>query len=132
MQVAGHSVKHCFGPEPMQPYHHSDRSDHSDYSVGHSTDNRHLHIININIEHHTRWLLASLLPLSTQSQSIMLATCNTLPRACLRPSSQWAFPRVLGRMYIQSSRAPTVAVLFQDIDPPIINGVRKPRKPGGK
>lgn len=25
-----------------------------------------------------------------------------------------------------------VAVLFQDIDPPVINGVRKPRKPGGK
>ncbi|OJJ88114.1 uncharacterized protein ASPGLDRAFT_118945 [Aspergillus glaucus CBS 516.65] len=34
-------------------------------------------------------------------------------------------------MYSQSSRAPTVAVLFQDTDPPIINGVRKPRKPGG-
>ncbi|GAQ02689.1 hypothetical protein ALT_0010 [Aspergillus lentulus] len=33
------------------------------------------------------------------------------------------------RLY--SSRAPTVAVLFQDIDPPVINGVRKPRKPGG-
>jgi hypothetical protein len=27
---------------------------------------------------------------------------------------------------------PTVAVLFQDIDPPVINGVRKPRKPGGE
>jgi hypothetical protein len=27
---------------------------------------------------------------------------------------------------------PTVAVLFQAIDPPIINGVRKPRKPGGE
>lgn len=34
------------------------------------------------------------------------------------------------RLY--SSRAPTVAVLFQDIDPPVINGVRKPRKPGGR
>ena len=132
MQVIGHSVKHRFGPVPMQPYHHSDRSGHSDHSVGHSTDNRHRHIISINIEHHTRGLLASLLLLSTQSQSIMLATCNTLPRACLWPSSQWAFPRALGRMYSQSSRAPTVAVLFQDTDPPIINGVRKPRKPGGK
>ncbi|KAL1857852.1 hypothetical protein Plec18167_001745 [Paecilomyces lecythidis] len=30
-----------------------------------------------------------------------------------------------------SSRPPVVAVLFQDIDPPVINGVRKPRKPGG-
>jgi hypothetical protein len=28
--------------------------------------------------------------------------------------------------------APTVAVLYQAIDPPIINGVQKPRKPGGK
>ncbi|CEL09285.1 hypothetical protein ASPCAL12423 [Aspergillus calidoustus] len=27
--------------------------------------------------------------------------------------------------------APTVAVLYQAIDPPIINGVQKPRKPGG-
>ncbi|KAL3459774.1 glutathione synthetase ATP-binding domain-like protein [Aspergillus heterothallicus] len=27
--------------------------------------------------------------------------------------------------------APTVAVLFQAIDPPVINGVQKPRKPGG-
>ncbi|KAJ5850166.1 ATP-grasp fold subdomain 1 [Penicillium solitum] len=30
-----------------------------------------------------------------------------------------------------SSSRPIVAVLFQAIDPPIINGVRKPRKPGG-
>lgn len=67
-----------------------------------------------------------------QPQPIMLAPCDTLPRACLRPSSQWAFPRVLERTYSQFSHAPTVAVLFQDIDPPIINGVRKPRKPGGK
>lgn len=26
----------------------------------------------------------------------------------------------------------TVAVLFQDIEPPVINGVRKPKKPSGK
>jgi hypothetical protein len=25
----------------------------------------------------------------------------------------------------------TVAVLFQDIEPPVINGVRKPKKPNG-
>ncbi|CEJ61374.1 hypothetical protein PMG11_09909 [Penicillium brasilianum] len=31
----------------------------------------------------------------------------------------------------QSHRAPAVSVLFQDIEPPVINGVRKPRKPGG-
>ncbi|KAH8689584.1 hypothetical protein BGW36DRAFT_391167 [Talaromyces proteolyticus] len=30
-----------------------------------------------------------------------------------------------------SAQAPCVAVLFQAIGPPIINGVRKPRKPGG-
>ncbi|KAL4995951.1 hypothetical protein BDV10DRAFT_173403 [Aspergillus recurvatus] len=29
------------------------------------------------------------------------------------------------------TNAPTVAVLYQAIEPPIINGVRKPRKPGG-
>lgn len=40
----------------MQPYHHSDRSGHSDHSVGHSTDNRHQHILNIDNEHHTRGL----------------------------------------------------------------------------
>lgn len=31
-----------------------------------------------------------------------------------------------------SSQTPRVAVLFQAIDPPVINNVRKPRKPGGK
>jgi hypothetical protein len=30
------------------------------------------------------------------------------------------------------TNAPTVAVLYQAIEPPIINGVKKPRKPGGK
>ncbi|CAI7627109.1 unnamed protein product [Penicillium manginii] len=35
------------------------------------------------------------------------------------------------RFYSQSIRAPAVSVLFQDIEPPVINGVRKPRKPGG-
>ncbi|KAE8153672.1 hypothetical protein BDV25DRAFT_18048 [Aspergillus avenaceus] len=45
----------------------------------------------------------------------------------LRPSCRQA--GVLGRRLY--SNAPTVAVLFQDIDPPVINGVQKPRKPGG-
>lgn len=31
-----------------------------------------------------------------------------------------------------SHTRPTVAVLYQAIEPPVINGVRKPRKPGGK
>ncbi|CAF9930227.1 MAG: hypothetical protein ALECFALPRED_004555 [Alectoria fallacina] len=30
-----------------------------------------------------------------------------------------------------ATRSPRLAVLFQAIDPPVINGVRKPRKPGG-
>lgn len=32
---------------------------------------------------------------------------------------------------MSSSSAPVLAVLFQAIDPPAINGIRKPRKPGG-
>lgn len=63
---------------------------------------------------------------------MLVTSCKMLHRA---PTSQCAFRRVLGRrMYSQSSHAPTctVAVLFQDIDPPVINGVRKPHKPGGK
>ncbi|CAG7972085.1 unnamed protein product [Penicillium salamii] len=40
--------------------------------------------------------------------------------------------RILGhRLYSNSIRSPAVSVLFQDTEPPIINGVRKPRKPGG-
>lgn len=35
------------------------------------------------------------------------------------------------RLYSKSTHGPTVAVLFQDIEPPVIGGVRKPRKPGG-
>ncbi|KAI9927131.1 hypothetical protein MW887_003514 [Aspergillus wentii] len=38
-------------------------------------------------------------------------------------------PFGLGKRW--SSSQPIVAVLFQAIDPPVINGVRKPRKPGG-
>ena len=34
-------------------------------------------------------------------------------------------------MSYSSLSSARVAVLFQDIDPPVINGVRKPRKPGG-
>ncbi|KAL2822411.1 glutathione synthetase ATP-binding domain-like protein [Aspergillus granulosus] len=38
-----------------------------------------------------------------------------------------------GRRHIRAvgDAAPTVAVLFQAIEPPVINGVQKPRKPGG-
>ena len=30
-----------------------------------------------------------------------------------------------------ATASPVVAVLYQAIEPPIINGARKPRKPGG-
>ncbi|KAK1145091.1 hypothetical protein N8T08_004522 [Aspergillus melleus] len=33
--------------------------------------------------------------------------------------------------YSSSRTSPTVALIYQAIDPPVINGVRKPRKPGG-
>lgn len=32
---------------------------------------------------------------------------------------------------VSSTENPCVAVLYQATDPPMINGVRKPRKPGG-
>lgn len=32
---------------------------------------------------------------------------------------------------ISATRSPHLAVLFQAIDPPLIEGARKPRKPGG-
>lgn len=40
--------------------------------------------------------------------------------------------RATRSMCSSSLSSAKVAVLFQDIDPPVINGVRKPRKPGGK
>jgi hypothetical protein len=39
---------------------------------------------------------------------------------------------IKGARWNSISSKPTVAVLFQAIEPPVINGVRKPRKPGGK
>ncbi|KAE8415318.1 hypothetical protein BDV36DRAFT_311077 [Aspergillus pseudocaelatus] len=56
----------------------------------------------------------------------MAAKCAT-PLRSLNPQR---FGRIVSRR-LYSSQGPTVAVLFQDIDPPVINGVRKPRKPGG-
>ncbi|KAE8159872.1 hypothetical protein BDV40DRAFT_314377 [Aspergillus tamarii] len=56
----------------------------------------------------------------------MAAKCAT-PLRSLNPQR---FGRIVSRR-LYSSQDPTVAVLFQDIDPPVINGVRKPRKPGG-
>lgn len=57
----------------------------------------------------------------------MAAKCAT-PLRSLNPQR---FGRIVSRR-LYSSQGPTVAVLFQDIDPPVINGVRKPRKPGGE
>ncbi|KOC14938.1 hypothetical protein AFLA70_174g002861 [Aspergillus flavus AF70] len=56
----------------------------------------------------------------------MAAKCAT-PLRSLHPQR---FGRIVSRR-LYSNHRPTVAVLFQDIDPPVINGVRKPRKPGG-
>ncbi|KAE8367547.1 hypothetical protein BDV27DRAFT_169482 [Aspergillus caelatus] len=56
----------------------------------------------------------------------MAAKCAT-PLRSLNPQP---FGRIVSRR-LYSSQGPTVAVLFQDIDPPVINGVCKPRKPGG-
>jgi len=36
------------------------------------------------------------------------------------------------RRHMYTTTAPRVAVLYQEFDPPLINGVRKPKKPGGK
>lgn len=57
----------------------------------------------------------------------MAAKCAT-PLRSLHPQR---FGRIVSRR-LYSNQRPTVAVLFQDIDPPVINGVRKPRKPGGE
>lgn len=49
---------------------------------------------------------------------------------CLRPvplGYTWG-----QRAPCQSRHVSKVAVLFQDIEPPVINGVQKPRKPGGE
>ncbi|KAI4913376.1 hypothetical protein J4E85_010830 [Alternaria conjuncta] len=35
------------------------------------------------------------------------------------------------RQSMYTTSAPRVAVLYQELDPPLINGVRKPKKPGG-
>lgn len=53
-----------------------------------------------------------------------------VPSVALRASRVASLGGVLSRaISTQSSR---VAVLYQAIDPPVIGGVRKPRKPGGK
>lgn len=43
---------------------------------------------------------------------------------------QWSIKTAI-QSTIPGAGKPRVAVLFQAIDPPVINGIRKPRKPGG-
>ena len=50
----------------------------------------------------------------------------------LRNSLRTSMQGIKGVRWNSNSSNPTVAVLFQAIEPPVINGVRKPRKPGGK
>lgn len=53
-----------------------------------------------------------------------------VPTVALRVSRVASLGSVLRRAI--STQSPRVAVLYQAIDPPVIGGVRKPRKPGGK
>ena len=53
------------------------------------------------------------------------------PKSLLRPARTYGLSICARRLYSKSARDPSVAVLFQDIDPPVIGGVCKPRKPGG-
>ena len=62
-------------------------------------------------------------------QTTLIMPSPALAR-CARISRLRRIPEC--RFYSQSSRTSAVSVLFQDIDPPVINGVRKPKKPGGK
>lgn len=52
-----------------------------------------------------------------------------LPRCCRRQiQPQWrAFSATR-----EVRQTPRVAVLYQELEPPLINGTRKPKKPGGK
>ncbi|KAF4977355.1 hypothetical protein FZEAL_6127 [Fusarium zealandicum] len=54
------------------------------------------------------------------------STTNQLPanRSQARLSSTWASD-------MQSTLKPRVAVLYQGLDPPVIDGIQKPKKPGG-
>jgi hypothetical protein len=41
-----------------------------------------------------------------------------------------AQPQISAR-HMSTTSTPRVAVLYQELEPPLINGVRKPKKPGG-
>ncbi|KAJ4245986.1 hypothetical protein NW762_013730 [Fusarium torreyae] len=57
-----------------------------------------------------------------------LTTCG-IPISCR--TSHLARSRYAGIRFSSSKAFARVAVLYQALDPPIINGVRKPKKPGG-
>ncbi|RAK94088.1 glutathione synthetase ATP-binding domain-like protein [Aspergillus costaricaensis CBS 115574] len=59
----------------------------------------------------------------------MFLSTASVPRVASRLSRPIGFGESLRRA--NHTQSPRVAVLFQAIDPPIIGGVRKPRKPGG-
>lgn len=70
----------------------------------------------------------------------MIMTLGRIPGSLLSPASIFVaknsvanYPRIGERMLNTKATmmASVVAVLFQDIEPPAINGVRKPRKPSG-
>jgi hypothetical protein len=101
-----------------------------------------------------RWLVADIFRASAiyrtyRSRRVLHSFDSTNVRAtmvvpsvaCFRASNISRFSRqrlttvlrqISCRYSSSSSQTPQVAVLFQAIDPPVINNVRKPRKPGGK
>lgn len=60
----------------------------------------------------------------------MSIVSNFVPSVTLRVSRVASLGGILRKAL--STQSPRVAVLYQAIDPPVIGGVRKPRKPGGK
>jgi hypothetical protein len=59
-------------------------------------------------------------------QALAIQRVHSVGRVFRLPTSpQWR------SIAFASTAAPRVAVLYQAIDPPVINGVTKPRKPGG-
>lgn len=67
---------------------------------------------------------------SCDTNTMANAVSGFVPRVAMRMSRPAGLGGIGRRMF--NSQAPRVAVLFQAIDPPIIGGVHKPRKPGGK
>ncbi|KAI1415736.1 glutathione synthetase ATP-binding domain-like protein [Hypoxylon sp. FL1857] len=56
---------------------------------------------------------------------------RTIPSACSRNSQANCRSRFYSTLPNQNYERPCIAVLYQALDPPVIGGVRKPKKPGG-